>query len=71
MPRKVYEGPAMGTAHRTVPEQPPEWEPRPLPGNWWQTCQEREALAGRGPRPGPDAAARADQAAGLAAEPAW
>ena len=47
MPRKVYEGPAMGTAHRTVPEQPPEWEPRPLPGNWWQTCQEREALAER------------------------
>jgi integrase len=47
MPRKVCEGPAMGTAHRTVPEQPPEWEPRPLPGTWWQTCQEREALAGR------------------------
>jgi hypothetical protein len=47
MPRKVHEGPAMGTAHRTVPEQPPEWEPRPLPESWWQTCQEREALAGR------------------------
>ena len=47
MPRKVYEGPAMGTAQRPVPEQPPGWEPRPLPGNWWQTCQEREALAGR------------------------
>ena len=47
MPRKVHEGPAMGTAQRTVPEQPPEWEPRPLPGNWWQTCQERQALAER------------------------
>ena len=47
MPRKVHEGPAMGTAQRMVPEQPPEWEPRPLPGSWWQTCQEREALAGR------------------------
>jgi hypothetical protein len=47
MPRKVHDGPAMGTAQRTGPEQPPEWEPRPLPGTWWQTCQERHALAGR------------------------
>ncbi len=47
MPRKVHDGPAMGTAQRTAPEQPQEWEPRPLPGTWWQTCQEREALAGR------------------------
>jgi hypothetical protein len=47
--RKVHDGPAMGTAQRTAPQQPQkwEWEPRPLPGNWWQTCQEREALAGR------------------------
>ena len=47
MPRKVHDGPAMGTAPRTAPEQPQEWEPRRLPGTWWQTCQEREALAGR------------------------
>ena len=47
MPRKVHDGPAMGTAQRTAPEQPQEWEPRPLPGTWWQTCQQREALAGR------------------------
>jgi hypothetical protein len=47
MPRKVHDGPAMGTAHRPAPEQPQEWEPRPLPESWWQTCQEREALAGR------------------------
>jgi len=47
MPRKVHDGPAMGTAQRPAPEQPPEWEPRPLPESWWQTCQEREALAGR------------------------
>jgi len=47
MPRKVHDGPAIGTAQRTAPEQPLEWEPRPLPGNWWQTCQERQALAER------------------------
>jgi len=47
MPRKVHDGPAIGTAQRPAPEQQPEWEPRPLPGSWWQTCQEREALAGR------------------------
>ena len=47
MPRKVHDGPAIGTAQRTAPEQPQEWEPRPLPGNWWQTCQERHALAER------------------------
>jgi Phage integrase family len=47
MPRKVHDGPAMGTAQRPAPAQPREWEPRPLPGTWWQTCQEREALAGR------------------------
>ena len=77
MPRKVHDGPAMGTAQRPAPEQPPEWEPRRLPESWWQTCQEREALAGRllttftepgrGSRPGPYAAARAGQVAGLAA----
>ena len=47
MPRKVHDGPAMGTAQRTAPGQPPEWEPRQLPQSWWQTCQEPEALAGR------------------------
>ncbi len=47
MPRKVHDGPAMGTAQRPAPEQPPEWEPRRLPESWWQTCQEREALAER------------------------
>ena len=47
MPRKVHDGPAMGTAQRPAPGQPQEWEPRPLPESWWQTCQEREALAGR------------------------
>ena len=47
MPRKVHDGPAIGTAQRPAPEQPPEREPRPLPESWWQTCQEREALAGR------------------------
>ncbi len=25
MPRKVHDGPAMGTAQRTGPEQPQEW----------------------------------------------
>jgi integrase len=47
MPRKVHDGPAIGTAQRPALEQPQEWEPRPLPESWWQTCQEREALAGR------------------------
>jgi integrase len=47
MPRKVSNGPAIGTARRTEPERPREWEPRPLPEGWWQTRQDRDALAGR------------------------
>jgi integrase len=47
MPRKVHDGPAMGTAQSTAPEQPREWEPRQLPEGWWQTRQDRDALAGR------------------------
>jgi hypothetical protein len=47
MGRKVHDGPATGTAQRTEPERPPEWEPRPFPDSWWQTRQDREALVER------------------------
>ena len=47
MPRKVCDGPAIDTAQKTAPEQPREWEPRRPSESWWQTRQEREALAGR------------------------
>ena len=47
MARKVHDGPATGTAQKTEPERPQEWEPRPYPEGWWQTRQDRDALAGR------------------------
>jgi integrase len=47
MPRKVHDGPATGTPQKTAPERPREWEPRRFPEGWWQTRQDRDALAGR------------------------
>ncbi|HWM95459.1 MAG TPA: site-specific integrase [Streptosporangiaceae bacterium] len=47
MGRKVHDGPAAGTAQRIEPDRPQEWEPRPFPEGWWQTRQDRDALAGR------------------------
>jgi hypothetical protein len=47
MPRKVREGLATGTARKTLPEPPPEWQARPLPDGWWQTRQERGTVTAR------------------------
>lgn len=47
MPRKIHDGPANGTAQRTLPEPPSEWRARPLPDGWWQARQERQAMTTR------------------------
>ena len=47
MGRKVHDRAAAGTAQGTEPERPQEWEPRPFPESWWQTRQDRDAVAGR------------------------
>jgi hypothetical protein len=36
-----------GAAGVAVADRSPQWEPRPFPESWWQTRQNREAVAGR------------------------